>query len=299
MLHASGRFPLTLVNIAVDNYEWNCNVSLMRSPRRRSHLVAATAGVLTLALASVPSLASASEAPPLEAVQAYEAIENLDHGLVYEPVDASVNHRVGEPIILSPNASVEVASDPTEGVVISDVAGDVLNVTIPFADEAGDAVQLDNGALVFPGEASSSTVIVGDKGVQMLTTIVDDTAPTRYAYEVDLAEGEKLELVDGGAQVVSADGTVITAVPQAWAKDASGADVPTHFEVDGNNLVQVVSHTDEAVAYPVVADPIWVAPWVWRCLLGIGLNAADITTGFATGFWGPVAKLAWACIRGK
>lgn len=41
----------------------------------------------------------------------------------------------------------------------------------------------------------------------------------------------------------------------AWAVDAKGASVPTHFEADGNVLRQVVSHTSAKVTCPVVADP--------------------------------------------
>ncbi|WP_282847829.1 DUF4258 domain-containing protein [Microbacterium oxydans] len=41
-----------------------------------------------------------------------------------------------------------------------------------------------------------------------------------------------------------------------WAKDASGASVPTFYGITGSTLTQVVQH--QGAAYPVVADPWWI-----------------------------------------
>lgn len=41
----------------------------------------------------------------------------------------------------------------------------------------------------------------------------------------------------------------------AWARDANGVAVSTHFALKGNKLVQYVDHRQPGVAYPVVADP--------------------------------------------
>ena len=80
--------------------------------------------------------------------------------------------------------------------------------------------------------------------------------------------------------------TPVLAVPAPWAKDAVGTAVSTHFETDGESLTQVVDHqTNTAVAYPVVADPIWfvIAPGIFwwavqRCGAGglLGAMAAYI-----------------------
>ncbi|WP_315636676.1 MULTISPECIES: hypothetical protein [Microbacterium] len=44
----------------------------------------------------------------------------------------------------------------------------------------------------------------------------------------------------------------------AWAKDAAGNDVPTHYELAGNTLTQVVEHEELTEGqYPVVADPAY------------------------------------------
>ncbi|WP_257131989.1 hypothetical protein [Bacillus toyonensis] len=43
----------------------------------------------------------------------------------------------------------------------------------------------------------------------------------------------------------------------AWAKDANGNPVSTHYKVEGNKLIQVVDF-DENTAFPVIADPGWI-----------------------------------------
>ena len=52
-----------------------------------------------------------------------------------------------------------------------------------------------------------------------------------------------------------------------WAKDANGQDVPTHYEIDGTIVTQIVEHKGDDVAYPVVADPkirCKICGKVWR-----------------------------------
>lgn len=67
-----------------------------------------------------------------------------------------------------------------------------------------------------------------------------------------------------------------------WARDASGVDVPMHYELDGHAIVQVVEHGSAGVTYPVVADPqfssSWLNSYIW-------FNHAETTT-LAAGGWG-------------
>lgn len=82
------------------------------------------------------------------------------------------------------------------------------------------------------------------------------STPNRYAYPVSVPGGGSLKLDDqGSVSVLDAKGIWVAGFAVPWAKDANGAAVPTHFEVDTNRLVQVVDLTSAPVAYPVVADP--------------------------------------------
>ena len=57
-----------------------------------------------------------------------------------------------------------------------------------------------------------------------------------------------------GKIYVVEDNEPLCEIQPAWAKDADGEPVDTHYEIRGNDLVQVVSF-DENTRFPVVADP--------------------------------------------
>ncbi|MCZ2822663.1 hypothetical protein O2V63_20185 [Modestobacter sp. VKM Ac-2977] len=175
--------------------------------------------------------------------------------------------------------------------------GSTLSIGLPFRGEAGTAVT--HGTVVYPAHGSANVVVPTLMGAQMLTVVADAAAPTHYAYEIELAAGQRLALVDEGAAVLNADGTTGHLITAPWAKDANGQTVATHFEIERNTLTQVVSHTSAgAVAYPVVADPIFLPLFVVRCLTGIGLNGPQITRiaekGTVTAM---LAAGGWAAVR--
>ncbi len=50
-------------------------------------------------------------------------------------------------------------------------------------------------------------------------------------------------------------GGFVGGVASPWAFDANGVSVPTHFEVSGAKLTQVVDHQSGDFVYPISADP--------------------------------------------
>ena len=48
----------------------------------------------------------------------------------------------------------------------------------------------------------------------------------------------------GGATALNSKGETIAYADAPWAVDAKGTPVPTHFEVDGTTLYQVIEHAD-------------------------------------------------------
>jgi hypothetical protein len=87
-------------------------------------------------------------------------------------------------------------------------------------------------------------------------TAVGDAVDDPLGFPIE-ADGSPVDLRpsrDGEIEVLAPgiDHPVSTVAP-AWATDAEGRPVPTHFEVRGSALVQVVNH--RGASYPVVADP--------------------------------------------
>ena len=95
-------------------------------------------------------------------------------------------------------------------------------------------------------------------------TLENSSAPSSYSLPVTLSPGEFLASnPDGSVSVMKSfsGGSISVGTFEApWAKDATGALVPTSYSVQGSTLVQTVQTTSSTV-YPVVADPY--ITWGW------------------------------------
>jgi hypothetical protein len=104
-------------------------------------------------------------------------------------------------------------------------------------------------------------------GLRCLIIIENSTAPKRYSYEFNLNKGQRIvrsedcankeEATRGYLYIVDenkAESESIFYIEPAWAKDSNGKDIPTHYEIEGNTVTQVVEF-DENTTFPVVADP--------------------------------------------
>jgi hypothetical protein len=158
---------------------------------------------------------------------------------------------------------VEIPVDAADPLVLDGVSGEVA-VELPVVPGVGDGVVDESGAVVFESEVSPVSLAAqatDDGGLQVLVVIDDATAPTEYRFDMTVPAGAVLlPLTDGGAVVVDAVGVVVSVVAPAWAIDAHGQPVPTHYEVEGTTLVQVIDH--HGATYPVVGDPCW------KCIVG-------------------------------
>lgn len=153
---------------------------------------------------------------------------------------------------------VSVPNDPKAGIVLG--TGDAaIAVGLPFSDNAdAAAMPSDSGVAVYDNNNASHTVpiIRDDGGVQITTVIENASAPRQYAYPVSLPDGLTLERgVDGDVSATPAGSSIPALyVAAPWAKDANGAPVPTHYEVSGNTITQVVDFSEQS-SFPIVADP--------------------------------------------
>jgi len=90
-------------------------------------------------------------------------------------------------------------------------------------------------------------------------------APERYAFPIS---GDAARLVNtGDGSVVAYDSSMATIamLAPAWARDAGGRAVPSHYELDGTTVIQVVEHRAGGFAYGITADPWWnPLSWDWE-----------------------------------
>ena len=159
----------------------------------------------------------------------------------------------------SVGARATIPTDAADGIQIEGVT-----IGLPFAEMADDASasQLP-GVVVYDNNNGSATVpVIRERGTVQITTVIGNAnAPKRYDYPMRLARGQSLHLNEDGSVVAAGrDGSFTAYVASPWAKDANGDAVPTHYEVSGNTLTQVVDFT-AATAFPVVADPTMDILW--------------------------------------
>lgn len=213
----------------------------------------ATCGVLILALGATPALAESSDSDAFDALEAIQVVAPVDATGVAGAVDSE------EGLVAdAAGLAVTVPTDGADGIQLG-VEGAPIIIGLPFAQKAADAQDSQiPGVVVYDNRNGSSTVpIVRDDGSVQITTVIDNaSAPKRYDYPMTLPAGLTLKLDETGAVSAGGSEPSIPAVYVAppWATDAEGNAVPTHYEVTGSTVTQVVDFAADAT-FPIVADP--------------------------------------------
>ncbi|WP_156496015.1 hypothetical protein [Microbacterium sp. T32] len=147
-------------------------------------------------------------------------------------------------------------------VVVAGGSGEMpLQVSLPSETNTRRGVSTSDGTVVYlaaDGGADVAAQVLESDRVRIQTVIHDSGDSHEFSYH----------LGNGYVPVQAADGTYwayrfdddgqinLYGIGAAWARDATGANVETRYEIRGNELVQVVSPNASA-AYPIVADPTW------------------------------------------
>jgi hypothetical protein len=143
-------------------------------------------------------------------------------------------------------------------------------LTMDIPAHGPDLARAGDDVAVFDGTAPDTEVAVEDtpQGLRALVHIDSPEAPERFDFPIG-GDVSTLRLTeDGGATALNQLGEVVAVAAAPWASDADGIPVPTHYEINGTTLTQVVEHHAGDYAYGIVADPAW---WdVTRCVLAIG-----------------------------
>ncbi len=125
-------------------------------------------------------------------------------------------------------------------------------------------------------DVDDATVVVFEAidklSLAALVVIENADAPDEYRFENAVPDALTAILQpDGSVQFFDENGAVSGGIAAPWAIDADGRNIVTSYSLDGTTLVQTVDH--DGAAYPVVADPYWLAP---------ALRAAHRSSGYVT-----------------
>ncbi len=128
-------------------------------------------------------------------------------------------------------------------------------VGIALAVPAGTITNTAEGTIV-KGEGQSDVVFqnVGGGSYRASIHIGSPSDPERYEFTVKGAANLQKQF-DGSLWAFGDTGQPVAIVEAPWAKDKTGKDVSTHYEIDGTTLVQFVSHQNGHFAYGITADP--------------------------------------------
>lgn len=244
---------------------------------------AGAAMCLIIGLVGGASVAHAEEAPDPDDIAAVLAQVPAQYGLLDQGSDSE---GAGQ---------ADVHRDPSDGITLTSSRGSILEVELPFLESALPGVPVGE-ALAYDNVNGSTTVpiVKADGSVQVTTVIADATAPTRYEYgfpgATSLVQGERT------VAILGASGEFLGGVAAPWAVDAAGAAVPTHFEIAGTTLVQVVDHQSGEFQYPIVADPwlgidLYYTPNVSFPSGGYAINVVPTVWGGA--YSGPEEVYMW------
>lgn len=188
-------------------------------------------------LAAVQEVASRPNTGPIDEAGTFTV--SSDDTLVFD----NENTRVA--IDLGPSPTIELTSEIYEPLYIQGGLSDDVS-TEPDGTVVFNKAEEDYSVVPLPHE---------DGSVQLINVLADSSAPERFEYNFSSSTPVNISLHEGMAVIEDPEGNYLGGVTAPWAYDSLGVAVPTHFEVDGDTLVQVVDHTSQNYAYPVTADP--------------------------------------------
>lgn len=129
--------------------------------------------------------------------------------------------------------------------------------------------------------------------------IPDATSQAEFTYEVVLPNGSTLrDGDDGSINFLDENGTVLGGIAPAWAVDAEGAPVPTHYEIEGSSVIQVVEISNDT-KFPVVADP-WLGVKLYKKIT-VSTSSKGWTINATPSAWGLTwsDNLMWSAHRSE
>lgn len=219
---------------------------------RTKQVLVGTAAAMSFLL--TPVAAGASESPsanqidtPVETVSLINEVDPT--GMEVVSVVPEDGHLVSEQndvdVSLPATAAGSLALENENGHIEVSVPG------VGPAKVVEDSVVYDNAL-----PATDVVAQAVDGGARQVFILQDETAKPTVTFDIKSADAEKVTFTtneNGSLNVVNGAGVDVAGVNAPWAVDATGAALPTRFEVDGTKVTQHIE--TEGAVFPVSADP--------------------------------------------
>jgi streptogramin lyase len=181
-----------------------------------------------------------------------------------------------EPV--NPLVDVTIPESSAEGVEVGDAGLQISQIGAPAEESIGRPFGDMN--VFYPEVATDTDLLVSpiEAGVELFEQLRSESSPEDLRFHVDLPEGSSLLSNDGGAKVVSEEGSTLDVIPAPTAVDSQGSQVPVEMTVDGDSLAIQVAHRSEEFAYPILVDPPIKEEWYFPNWY-IGQNLQALTNG--------------------
>ncbi|KFF30618.1 hypothetical protein [Bifidobacterium bombi] len=192
-------------------------------------------------------------------VIAQNALRGADAVGIDTAADINFTSSSDEIVATSKDASIKLEKEGNSAQVTSQ-SGD----TLVLPEEASGNVGVSDGTGVVAGKNMTDFAVnLSEEGNTRVTSVLNSKeAPERLDYT--FADASYLTIEENGSVTIyDKDNQISGGVETPWAVDAQGKSVPTHYEVNGNVLTQVIEHNANDYAYPVTADPSWSAAFKW------------------------------------
>lgn len=182
------------------------------------------------------------------------------------------------------NGSVVARNDEGQSLVTSVTRGGLRNIFIldnfsssrelSFRYDLPEGTlfqQQSDGSIIVATEVEKKIVLPAEqmRVESAVKAIVGGTNSIDYSRLTDSQIDQLAAIPEPKTITVKAQEKIAT-ISAPWAVDAQGKPVPTHYELQGNKLTQVVDATKDTT-FPVTADPAW---WWWvasavSCVVGV------------------------------
>ncbi|QAV70047.1 hypothetical protein ESZ53_06115 [Salinibacterium sp. UTAS2018] len=266
--------------------------------KNRSRKAAGVPIAFLAAASMVMTTSPAFAAPQLDGV---DLAEDTVNSLVFTPetgpiADAGTFLQKSDGSLVSEtdNARLIIESGDAPAIELSSDFYEPLRIDAALPGSVSIA---DKGSAVFESNADYSVVpLPQDDGAVQLVTILDSSeSPERFDYDFSSTSDVTLNLQENGMVIVLDEaGGWLGGVASPWAFDSEGTAVPTHFEVLGSTLTQVVEHQSGDFVYPISADP-YANQNLWGSS-SIDFYNGDQRVNLRLSAWGASHQLPWILI---